>query len=54
MNLEQEGIALLAGGGYVGVTPVEPTASTAGFALSQAVAVKQELDGAAHVCAPER
>jgi putative transposase len=53
INIETEGLALLAGDGYLGVTPVEPTASTMGFDPRQAVAVKQVLDGA-HSCAPER
>jgi putative transposase len=53
INLEIEGLALLAGNGYLGVTPVEPTAPTTGFGLQQAAAVKQVLDGA-HSYAPER
>jgi putative transposase len=36
INIEMERIALLAGSGYVGGTPVEPSASTAGFGRSQA------------------
>jgi len=52
-NLELEGLALLAGSGYVGVTPVEPSASTADRSLSQAGAWKQVLEGAQE-CAPER
>jgi putative transposase len=54
INLYQEGLALLAGNGYLGVTPVEPTSATAGFGLRQGVAEKQELEGVAHRCIPER
>jgi putative transposase len=53
INIYLEGLALPAGSGYVGVTPVEPTSATAGFGLRQGVAGKQELDGA-HGYAPER
>jgi hypothetical protein len=52
-NVEMEGLALLAGNGSLGVTPVEPTANTWGMGPWQAVAVKQVLDSA-HCCAPER
>lgn len=53
VNIELEGLTLLAGNGSLGGTPVEPSASIAGFGGRQAEAVKQELDGA-HLCAPER
>jgi putative transposase len=48
-NILIEGLALHAGSGYVGVTPVEPTASTKGADPRQAVAVKQVFVGA-HLC----
>jgi putative transposase len=54
MNLLLEGMNLPAGSGYVGVTPVEPTSATAGLALLQGVALKQELRGVAPRCTPER
>jgi putative transposase len=54
INLEMEGLALLAGSGYVGGTPVELSASTAAVRSdSKLVAVKQELEDA-HGCASER
>jgi putative transposase len=54
INIEMEGLALLAGSGYVGGTPVELLASTAAVrGGSKPAALKQELDGA-HFCAPER
>lgn len=53
INVEMEGLALLAGNGSLGVTPAEPTAPTTGSGLWQAVAVKQVLGGA-HFRAPER
>jgi putative transposase len=53
-NLEMEGIALLAGSGYVGVTPVELSASTLmARSESKPAAVKQELEDA-HSCVSER
>jgi putative transposase len=54
VNIELEGLTLLAGSGYVGGTPVEPSASTACFGPSQAGAVKQVLESVAHVCTLER
>src|SRR5207247_851814 len=44
-NVEMEGLVLLAGSGYLGVTPVEPSASTEAFGPKQAGAMKQELEG---------
>jgi putative transposase len=53
-NIEMEGLALLAGSGYVGVTPVELSASTlAAGSKGKSRAAKQELDDA-HACASER
>jgi putative transposase len=53
-NIEIEGLALLAGSGYVGVTPVELPASTPAVSSgSKLAAVKQELEDA-HLCASER
>jgi putative transposase len=47
INLAMEGIALLAGSGYVGVTPVELLASTVAVrSAGKPVAMKQELDDA--------
>jgi putative transposase len=55
LNIELEGLALLAGSGYVGVTPVELVAPTGGVRTSSTLrAVKQERTGVAHVCTPER
>jgi putative transposase len=54
INIEIEGITLLAGSGYVGVTPVELLASTAAVRSGgKPVATKQELDDA-HLCVSER
>jgi putative transposase len=54
INVEMEGLALLAGSGYVGVTPVELLASTlAARREGKPVALRQELEGA-HFRAPER
>jgi putative transposase len=54
INVEMEGVALLAGSGYVGGTPVELSASTtAARSDSKLKAVKQELEDA-HKCASER
>ena len=45
INVEMEGITLLAGSGYVGVTPVELLASTPAIrGGSKPVAWKQELE----------
>jgi putative transposase len=54
INLEMEGITLLAGSGYVGVMPVELRASTVAVCGdSKPAATKQELDDA-HWCVSER
>ena len=54
-NTELEGIALLAGSGYVGVTPVELWTSTLVVRNeSKPRAMKQERTGVAHFCTPER
>jgi IS605 OrfB family transposase len=53
-NLEIEGILLLAGSGYVGVTPVELLASTSAVGGgSKSAALKQELEDT-HLCVSER
>jgi putative transposase len=50
INIHLEGMALLAGSGYVGVTPVElSTSSHTGNGVGKPRAVKQEWMGAAHV-----
>ena len=54
INLEIEGLALLAGSGYVGGTPVElPASPVAVRGGSKPAATKQELDDA-HNCVSER
>jgi putative transposase len=53
-NNELEGLALLAGSGYVGATPVElSTSALIGNGAGKPGAVKQELEGVAHSCTPE-
>jgi putative transposase len=55
INIHREGIALLAGSGYVGVTPVElATSAHTGNSAGKLRAVKQERNGVAPVCTPER
>jgi putative transposase len=55
VNTHLEGVALLAGSGYVGVTPVElATSAPAGNGAGRLRAVKQERTGVAPVCRPER
>jgi putative transposase len=54
INLELEGLALLAGSGYVGATPVELRATTVAVRSgSKLAAMKQELEDA-HFCVSER
>jgi putative transposase len=54
INIEIEGLTLLAGSGYIGGTPVELLASTLAVRReSKPVVTKQELEDA-HFCAPER
>lgn len=53
LNIQMEGERLLAGSGYVGVTPVELVASALPSGNGKSRAAKQELDDA-HFCVSER